>query len=324
MLDQSASDNEGLQAYAAKRKLWLDILSGEDRHSIRNQLSRLIWDAASFRVINEARRYAEQDDKGNPKLSGTVHDIINRGFFEMQASGIRRLLDKETRTGKREVFSLWRVLDDMEKNALLMTRENIFAAEGLPYDYEPIREARFDYLRERRNAGQLASYMPRALDYHTPEMRHETIDRLAGVSEDARTPTDNVRMKILATLKEKLKPCEPIVTYVHKFIAHPAAPGSRAIVNADKIEIPLMKLWDAHERICRVAGFITIRLLGSSFPPPLPHPQFNQFQYMDFPLVKTENIPKLGDTWQEYRRETENWDPWELDEFEEEMRNCGT
>jgi hypothetical protein len=48
----------------------LDCLSGSDRNSVKNQLHRIIWNAATFRVINESRRLAEQDARGRPKLSG--------------------------------------------------------------------------------------------------------------------------------------------------------------------------------------------------------------------------------------------------------------
>ena len=76
-----------------KRKQWLKVLAGEDRHSIIKQLSQLAWNAASFQVVNEARRVAPSDPEGGVQLNGLMHQLLDRGFFSNQVVGIRRLND---------------------------------------------------------------------------------------------------------------------------------------------------------------------------------------------------------------------------------------
>ena len=92
------SNTKAYRRFKAKREQWLEQLCGQDRHSVVNQISRMIWDAAAFRIINEARRYAENADDGGVKLNGMVHQLLNKGFLASQASAIRRLMDKAPAT----------------------------------------------------------------------------------------------------------------------------------------------------------------------------------------------------------------------------------
>lgn len=307
------------EEFRRKRDAWIEWLSGKDRHSIKNQIEQMIWDAAAFRAINEARRLAPPSDEGGPQLNGMTHDLINRGFFISQANAIRRLMEKSTAGGARGVYSLHGLLGDMEKNAHVMTREHIFAAEGLAYDYEPVRTAYWEYCRQQTRAGKGAYGIPAHLSWDRLERRHEVIDRLSGVVKDQRSPDDSVRPDCFTRLKDKLDVCGEVRTYVNKFIAHAATPGSRATVNADDLAITLKHLWDAHEAVCRVANLLSIYVLGGSSFGGLAIPQFDQFAYIDRPLVASGNISRLHDVWKEYDKETHEWGNWGLDEFEAEV-----
>lgn len=94
-------------------------------------------------VINEAPNYVEKDAEGNPLLSGTVHDFINKKFFQIQAIAIRRLLDKERSEGSRSVISLNRLLIELSEYCHLLTRANILDALGYPYDYRNVTSAAY-------------------------------------------------------------------------------------------------------------------------------------------------------------------------------------
>jgi len=133
-----------------KRKQWLEAVNGNDRHSIHTQLTR---DAASFAVINEARRLAPVDSGGVVKLNGMMHRLVNRTFLITQSSAIRRLVDVYELEGKRGVFSLTGLLDDMMKHRYLMTRQALFDTEDLAYDYEPIRAEAEKYYQDQTKAG---------------------------------------------------------------------------------------------------------------------------------------------------------------------------
>ncbi len=307
-------DKTRLAEYKAKRSAWIEWLAGKDRHSITNQIKQMVWDAAVFRAINEARRLAPADDEEGVQLNGVMHELINRGFFVSQVAAIRRLMDRTKGT-----TSLYRLLGDMERKAGLFTRKHMLEAEGLAYDFEPIREAEYRYAQKQTAAGKESRDGPELLDWYLPAERHKQIDRLAGVAEAQRKPTDAIRRKPLASLKTKLNVCDEILDYVDNFIAHAASHGRRAHVNADELKIVLGQLWDAHEAICKVVHFVSLYLLGTDIPSFLAAPQFNQFQYIDRPLVSPENIQYLHQEWQRYKKETHDWTLWGLDEFETEM-----
>ena len=312
------SNTPEYEQFKAKRDQWNEWLVGEDRHSIRNQIVQMIWDGAVFRVINEARRLAPAAEEGRVQLNGMTHKLINEGFFASQANAIRCLMDRWQAKGEKGVYSLYGLLDDMQKNACLMTRENIFAAEGLEYDYEPVRVACYEYGGNQSKAGKGMFMVPQHLNWHRLEKRHKQIDRLSGADNSKRNPDDSICLECFVRLKKKLGVCHEVRTYVNKFIAHAATPGSRASVNADDLTITLGHIWDAHEAICKVANFVSIYLLGGSSFGGLAIPQFDQFKYIDRPLVNAENIHNLRDEWERYDKETHKWGLWGLDEFEAE------
>jgi hypothetical protein len=114
-----------------KTKEWQELLVGNDTNSIRNRIYDMMWDSAVFQSINECRRYAPTNEKGEIELNGVVHRFIDKCFFETQAIAIRRLMDKS-----HDVDSLCRLVEDMGKNCHLLTRQNILAVHGYPYEYE--------------------------------------------------------------------------------------------------------------------------------------------------------------------------------------------
>lgn len=312
----TTSISTDFEEFKTRREGWIEWLVGDDRHSIKNQITQMIWNAAGFRVINEARRLAPTDSEGGVQLNGMMHDLINRGFFVGQANAIRRLVDRSSETGDRGVYSLYGLLNDMEKNVHLMTREHIFAAEGLVYDYEPVRRAYGERHHQQERGDKRGHGVPGFADWYRPQERHEYLDRLSGVAKNQRSPQDSVRPDYFDQLKKKLDVCGAVRTYVNKFIAHAATPGSRAVVKADGLSITLGHLWDAHEAICKVANFVGQYLLTSARPGSLVIPQYNQFEYIDRPLIAQEDVGRLHEVWEEYDRETQEWAAWGLDEFE--------
>ena len=312
-------NTEQFTEFKRKRDAWMEWLSGGDIHSIKNQIIWMIWDAGVFRVINEARRLAPTDDSGEVQLNGIEHDLINRGFMVSQASAIRRLVDRGPAQGPRGVYSLYGLLDDMEKHAHLMTREHIFAAENLEYDYESVRAAYIEYCHQKARTADGPFGIPPNLRWEGPADRHEEIDRLSGETRDRRSPRDAVRPDCFCRLKKRLEVCDGIKDYVDKFIAHAATPWSRAAVDPENLRVLLDRLlerfWDAHEAISRVANLVSIRLLGGSNVGGLMTPQFDQFRHMDKALVNSDNVPHLRELWRQYERDTREWSSVGIEEL---------
>jgi len=303
-----------------KRKQWLEVLSGEDRHSISRQLTDMIWDAASFRMVNEARRLAPPDSKGGVQLNWMMHSLMDRGFFASQILAIRRLTDSYSLEGPKGVYSLSGLLKDMQAQRHLLTRAAVFAAEGLAYDYEPIRRRWRAYADERRSGSETAWATPADLDWHKHERRHEAVDMLTGVRPEARRPEDVIQEAVLVNLASKVaRASKEIVTYAKKFIAHAATPESRAIVNADDAVLTLNHLWEAHKHLCQVAKFLAIEVLGDSCPGLLRIPLFNQFRHMDKPLIDSSRLGELRELWKQFEEECQSWKQWDLDTYRSEF-----
>jgi len=272
------------ETFEQKRKQWIEWLFGDDRHSINNQVARILWDAAIWNTINEARRLAPEADGGGVQLNPMIHHFIDRNFFVAQAVAIRRLIDSGGVKGKRGVHSLSGLLNDMASNATLLRRDHMLRAEN----------------HDEYGTG------PREL----------SIDKMVGVEHDNRSPTDTIRPELFEHLKAELTTrCELVKQYVDKFIAHAATPDSRLTVNADDIDILRNTLSEARKRMLQTATFLGTCVLYETNICPLASDTGNKFLHIDRPLVQTEDIPKLGEAWVDYQQRTNRWSGWRLDDL---------
>ena len=119
---------EDLKLFADLRRHWVEVLAGNDQHSIRTQLSRMAWDAAAFESLDRARATLGTDGGGKPLLNGMLHDLIDQGFFATQLLAIRRLVDDDGLYKDRGVWSLVSLIKDMRKNSGLLTRQDVLIA----------------------------------------------------------------------------------------------------------------------------------------------------------------------------------------------------
>ncbi len=193
-----------LERFKARRALWIRCFDDRDRHSIMSQTYRMVWNFAAFRVINEARRIAPPAEEGTVQLNGLVHELIDEGFFEGQLLAIRRLTDNypivDDHRG-RGVWSLISLLNDMQEHAVLMTRTNFFAAEGLEYDVDSVRQRANEHLDRVLGEGRVV-FTPTELDWQRLQERHRQLDFLSGVGAEHRSSEDTVRVEVIERLKE--------------------------------------------------------------------------------------------------------------------------
>ena len=303
-----------------KRKQWLEVLDGEDRSAIKNQVTQMAWDAAVFRVINEARRLAPCTPDGDVKLNGMVHRLLNRGFFISQMVSIRRQVDVWGLEGKNSVYSLTGLLKDVREHHDLLTRKSIFEAENLEYDVESIRRAAEKYASSQIENGKRAFFTPANLDWQQSERRHQDVDHLAGVVPAARSPEDTIQDEVFTNLLAMLKdPCHIVKDHVDKFIAHAATPEDRADAGADEAGIALNHLWESHRILCQAISFLSVHIFGGASFHPLPDPLFDQFEYIDNPLVAPDQVQRLQAVWEQYRSESSEWGLWGINQYESEF-----
>jgi hypothetical protein len=319
-----ASSSPTRQKLPEKRKQWLEALSGSDPNSINRQLTQLTWDSAAYRVINESRRLAKpvdpSDPQGRVQLSGLVHNLIERGFFVSQMAAIRRLTDKYPLEGGRSVYSLIGLLDDLIEHRHLITRRSIFDAEKIEYDSMAIEKRFQDFIEETHRTGQKAYGIPHDCSTIPHNMRHAHFDFLAGVESSMRHPSDQIRQELFERLTKRISDASKnVINHVNKFVAHAATPESRAGASAANMDVTLGYLWDAQKCLCEVAGFLSIYVLGDAQLSFLPIPQYDQFQYIERPLVNHANISGLKEVWTDFSQECIQWGRWGPDAYRAEF-----
>ena len=311
-----------LDQFKAKREAWIQCFSGKDRNSILNQIYQMVWNAAVFKVVNEARRIAQVDAKGQTEINGMLHRFMDRCFFDSQFLVIRRLTDTAYALGdpKKGIFSLVALLSDMKANISLMPRENLFSVEDLEYDYEAIQNRELEHALEQSKSGKNACWTSFKGSSHDIRSRHEQIDALCGVGADQRKPSDTIRAEVFDCLIKRLEDAsEDVNLRVNKYIAHAATPESREYVKVDEVSITLGRLWDAHEVICQIANFTDVYLLSRASHSFLPVPQYDHFEHIDKPLVSAEGVEVLSKAWHEFHKETDSWGSWGMKDLQKEI-----
>jgi hypothetical protein len=199
----------------------------------------------------------------------------------------------------------------MKDHSHLITREHIFKAERLKYDVEALRRRRLKYARVQRQRGARAYGIPAELRTVFSENRHAVIDKLSGTKPSARAASDQINPVIFDRLIEKVeRASRRIAVIVNKLVAHAATPVSRGRGSGSRLKTTLGELWDAHRAICQVASFLSVQILGDANYGGLPVPQYDQFQYLDRPLVSGREVQHLRQVWIDYERETQNWANW--------------
>ncbi|MHC4562889.1 MAG: hypothetical protein ACYS8X_08975 [Planctomycetota bacterium] len=308
-------DTPEYREFLAKRAEWLHWLVGDDPNSILRQIYRMIWNAAVFRVINAARLRAAPRDGGGVQLNGLVHQFMNDCFFDSQFSAIRRLLERQTSRGARSVYSLYRLVDEMQKNGHLLTREHILAAEGIEYDHKAVHRKWIEWERELFESGVRGGAVPREYDWEIPASRHDDLDRVTGVSEGCRSRTDVIQDHLLEALKNIHLRFDRIIAYTNKFVAHAASVESRGSWGTAGPVVTLEDIWEAHATICKAVNCITKNILDGSVHGVLPFADDRMLQYIDRPLVESSESFHLKEVWEEYQEETQEWTNANIEEF---------
>lgn len=308
--------------FQSKRELWVEALLGDDRHSIRTQITQQMWYFAAFSIINEARAIAKPQDDGEVPLNGMMHDLIDHGFFVAQLVGIRRLVDGYPIEGAKGVVALTSLISDMLKNRSAITREAMFKAENLLLDYTSVKNAYDEFCKEQICAGRKQFGIPKALMWNRHELRHQQFDQICGLTSGERRISDTPHESVFSFLLLKLKQASrDVTTHVDKYIAHAATVESRAKINADDVGITLGHINDAMQSICQVASFLSKYFFGGAQLAPLPVPQFDHLKHLERPLVGRSQLTVLSKKWREIESEVRGWGAYTIDDCFQEMRN---
>lgn len=285
---------------------WIMCLKGEDKNSIFNQITLMLWDTAIFRVIWESQKDKFHEDLQAPRINKQLYSFIYRNYFHTQSAYVRRITDPKSRlTGDYGTYSLGAIIRNLLKYRDELTREKYMELRGLPYEYLTIIKKETEFILNQ--APGKAVWVPNEFDWETIRDAHETFDRLSQTNIENREPTDLINENLLDRLIHKLDECSEINQYVNKFIAHAATIESRSIINIDEYKLTLNDIWHAHKIIFEISNFLSAVLFSiDNMPLAFEHPSF--FDYWDEPFFnKEEALDKVHTTLEDYREETEKW-----------------
>ena len=304
MLDKTKGE-----AFRQKRRQWLEWLNGEDSHSICNQIYSMLWDHALFCVVNELRRIAAEEPETGIGFNSSVIRLFDTGFVTTQTTKIRRLIEKPKSSPKWAVISLRRVFKDIVDNSSLLTRENFVCYDGLPYDYEQVHRKWLSSLPVTENGIHCGSLPAQGPDAWAASHRaHKHFDILAQTGSRERTREDIVRQEIFENLESQIQKCDHVKTYVDKFIAHAAAPETRADLQVEEKAITLERLEACYKTLYCVASFISGSLLWESSLGGLPVPQFDHLKDIEKRWVSPKKVGKAREKWSVFEKEISEWD----------------
>lgn len=276
--------NKGLfSEFFLEREKWLYWFSGEPDHSLSAQIYRMLWDDAIFRLTNDIRRVKITSRDETTAINGDLAHFIDRGYVNLQATSIRSLIDN-----RDDVVSLFRVVKDLEKNVGLITRENYVCYDGVRYD------------SKENDFGECMGYY-----------RQKTFDKLCGYKNDVRNRNDLIDPNIFSKLLDELSVCNDIKTFANKFIAHKADSKSLLGLEDEQRGITLDCIHECHKVILSVANFVYGSVIGEGELGGIPTPQYDIFEDLDKPWIKTDDLESLGEFWHTHKEKLDNIPPFE-------------
>jgi hypothetical protein len=286
-----------LEAYRARRRHWLEWLDTDEHHAIWTNVSVLVWNDVSFRMLTQLVVDNPESCLGNTLVA---EKLIN-GHVATQIIAIRRLVDN-----RHDVISLRRLIKDVRRNFKLFTRENYVCFDGLPYDYEAAMRKDVE-ARTGQGPFWLATKGPDA--WATSERVHAHFDKLPEVNAANRSREDRLPVALVDTVEAWLdnSHADELAVWSHAFLAHAGSVENRedlkqAIVNNNKIT-------EAIKVIARVTEAISAEILYASgrLNSLMPTAQFDQLGNLDKPVMRADQETQAREMWDELSAERDRF-----------------
>lgn len=293
---------------------WKRRFGEHDIHSISAQIASMLWRSAFYRSINESRRFLPENKDGQKKANGPLHELIDDGYFILNATAMRRLLDKGAASGPRGVYSLYGLIRDIKTNARLLTRANVLKARNLEYDFEPMKQRAFETARQEARARGSQGYFISKDGWAEAEYWHGAMDQLCGVTTNNRGAGDIPdETKLDWLLHELEEHGRNVQDWVDKFVAHAASPESRQTLHPEHQTLSLAKLWLSERVVVRIASFISRHFIDGMNLGGVPIPQFDQFASLDRPFIEPAGLEAMHRAWERHHQEIASCQNWAWD-----------
>lgn len=296
MHDCDVSDRKNLESFRALRTKWIVWLD-----QIWNEICAMLSNDAYFRLINEARKLAEEFPDKNVGFNAGIASMIDVAYGHQQVMTVRRLNDSST-----SVVSLRGLLLDIRKNLEKITREVYVSYDALPYDYSEEYQKFLTGLPLSNGLTRMDTHGPKA--WSSSERVHQNFDIISGVLKSNRKRTDRIPKALIDKKLEELNlACNEISDLSHNYIAHKADEKRRPSVPEWKLN--LNKIQNAQKAVCKIAQFVSGPLLWdatrANF---MPVHQYSHLEDLDKAWVSAQNYPKLRKFWRDHEDSVNSWD----------------
>jgi hypothetical protein len=177
-----------------------------------------------------------------------------------------------------------------------------------PYDYAAVKQRYWEWIQKQPGA----AWVPREYHYESSAKRHAEFDYLSGVRADDRSPNDLIREEVFVDLLKRLDSLEGVVEHATIYFAHAGHEASRQGRGLPHWGLSDAK--EAFESVCGTAELVGRLFCNSGVGSVLPHALFDQFEYIDRPLLQS-SISPLREAWDKFETETGRWHAIEVDDL---------
>ena len=192
------------------------------------------------------------------------------GHVAAQVLAIRRLVEDSP----KERLSLRSLVKDLNRHSGLITRENYVCFDGLPYDYEAVRDERFIFNAVPRG-GRIRAAASEGL--------HVMFDKLAGVHPTRRSREDRLPRDLFSTIGKWLDEsgADELAKWASTYLAHAGGPNERTRLG--DVEVTRNEIADAIWAIARTSEAISLCVYGGGRAGAvMPAAPFDQFERLEF------------------------------------------
>jgi hypothetical protein len=177
----------------------------------------MVWREVAFRTLSNLAVTDDTNALNNPLLT----EALLEGHVATQVLAIRKLMDDR----RGDIISLRRLVKDLRHDFHLFTRENYVCHDGLPYDYQAVRQK--TWLQKLGQQGGFV-WMP----IHGPEadgtseLAHTQFDALAGIDSAKRSRDDRLPDRLLTTIEGWLDAsgADDLKKWSNTYLAHSGGP----------------------------------------------------------------------------------------------------
>lgn len=294
--DIAESKRGALQEYRRIRQYCLEHVRGPSTYPVYRQLSKLAWHTAVFQTLNEARRL-----EPDAAVSGPAWKLLSEGYASLMALGIRRLLDK-----KKTRISLAWVIDKLERNRHLLTREFYICHDGLPYDYEASRDRYYAGMSPQQRTETCFHPVAGPDGWGISESMHEEFDKLCG-NPHCRNRDDQVSEAVIKSMKLLLS--HESITLVDKMANKVVAHATIIKPGDEEVVVPTYEdVSTALETLVGLANFVCTGLFfDMHFGTVVPIYSGDPVESLDQPWISPNNLSNLSDFWEELCKSMNGW-----------------